>query len=713
MEFASVNGIKRPIRCRETTRAFAWESLGHKYGLDARKTPAVSLDDIPGVEDMAQIRRYDAAIRRIAEEAPVRICENEMLSGAATLGDVIDDDRVPATLRGKNVFPAVSHLTTDFESVVRRGLDGIRADVTASYEKYKGTPKEPFMESCINTLDSFDIWHRRYLDALRDRPGYEANYRNLLRVPHHPAETFYEAVQSIWFCFAFLRLCGNWPGIGRLDHILGPYYERDIRDGRLTENGAREILAHFFIKGCEWIDGSGWASGSGDAQYYQNIVLGGIDEDGNEVTNGVTYLILDVIEEFGISDFPTTVRLNRNTDGKLLRRIAEVTRLGGGVLAVYNEELIIRAMTDYGYELKEARRFANDGCWEVQVPGKTYFRYRPFDSLQLLQHRTLKDYAEDVDFPDYESLYQAYLADLKDLLEEYIALEFRYNLDPSDPWKWREKSPCTAVSLFVQGCVEKGLSYLEGGAVYNVLSPHMGGLADTVNSLYALKKLVFEEKKIGFADFMTVLRENWEGAEALRRYVTSKYVYYGNDSDEADGICRRLLSDFADLCGTLDHRCMCMFPGGVSTFGRQLEWAPERLACPYGRKKGEVLAANASPTPGTDMLGATAIIRSYCKNDLAKLPVGAALDVKLLPSCTAGEEGLEAMAALFRGFVQLGGFFMQPDVVDAAILKLAQEKPEEYRNLSVRVSGWNARFVTLNREWQDMVIRQNECGCRY
>ena len=122
---------------------------------------------------------------------------------------------------------------------------------------------------------------------------------------------------------------------------------------------------------------------------------------------------------------------------------------------------------------------------------------------------------------------------------------------------------------------------------------------------------------------------------------------------------------------------------------------------------------NASPTPGTDMLGATAIIRSYCKNDLAKLPVGAALDVKLLPSCTEGEEGLEAMVALFRGFVQLGGFFMQPDVVDAAILKLAQEKPEEYQNLSVRVSGWNARFVTLNREWQDMVIRQNECGCRY
>ena len=146
----------------------------------------------------------------------------------------------------------------------------------------------------------------------------------------------------------------------------------------------------------------------------------------------------------------------------------------------------------------------------------------------------------------------------------------------------------------------------------------------------------------------------------------------------------------------------------MSTFGRQLEWAPHRLAVPHGHKAGDILAANCSPTPGTDKEGATAIIRSYCKADLSKLATGAALDIKLLPSSVEGEDGLQALMALMRGFTALGGFFMQPDVVDATVLRQAQERPEDYQTLSVRVSGWNARFVTLDREWQEMVIEQNE-----
>ena len=185
------------------------------------------------------------------------------------------------------------------------------------------------------------------------------------------------------FTFAFIRLCGNWPGIGRIDYLLGDYLKKDLSDGVLSLDDAREILAHFFIKGCEWINGQ--EIGSGDAQHYQNILLAGIDQDGNGVTNEVTYLVLDILEELGISDFPTSVRVNKNSDEKLLRRVAEVMRYGGGILAVYNEDLVIDALIKYGYEKREARGFANDGCWEVQIPGKTYFDYWPFDSLQLLQ----------------------------------------------------------------------------------------------------------------------------------------------------------------------------------------------------------------------------------------------------------------------------------------------------------------------------------------
>ena len=178
--------------------------------------------------------------------------------------------------------------------------------------------------------------------------------------------------------------------------------------------------------------------------------------------------------------------------------------------------------------------------------------------------------------------------------------------------------------------------------------------------------------------------------------------------NEVDQIYARILRDFADICNSLDGRCGYHFPAGVSTFGRQLDWSSKRLASPHGRCAHEVLAANASPTPNTDKEGATAIIRSYCKADLSKLATGAALDIKLLPSSVDGEDGLQAVIALMRGFVSLGGFFMQPDVVDATLLREAQEHPENYGTLSVRVSGWNARFVTLNKEWQDMVIAQNE-----
>ena len=210
---------------------------------------------------------------------------------------------------------------------------------------------------------------------------------------------------------------------------------------------------------------------------------------------------------------------------------------------------------------------------------------------------------------------------------------------------------------------------------------------------------------------MQILKKNWEGEEVLRQYARNRYVYYGNDNDEVDAIAARLLSDFADICTSFNGKSIYRFPAGVSTFGRQLAWAPSRLASPHGRRQGEVLAANASPTPGTDREGATATIRSYCKADLSKLATGAALDIKILPSAVEGEDGLQTLIALMRGFVRLGGFFMQPDVVDSACLREAQKNPEQHQTLSVRVSGWNARFVTLNREWQNMIIEQNEHGC--
>ena len=685
------------------------------------KTPAVTMDHIEGFAELTPLEKERLILREIAEKAPVPLRYGERLCGGARLGLAINHV-IPATLGGQVIFPSVSHLTVDFGCVLTEGLAGIRARVEKSLAVRKGTDREAFLLNCLAALDAFETWHGRYVEALEHYvqaaaedgvlpacPSFEKTLENLRRVPMNPPTNFHEAVQSLWMTFAFVRLMGNWPGIGRLDVLLGDYLDRDLANGTLTPEEAREILAHFFIKGCEWINGQ--FIGSGDAQHYQNLVLAGVDENGAEVTNEVTYLVLDVLEELGISDFPTTVRLNSRTDEGLLRRVAEVMRFGGGILAVYNEETVLSALVKDGYDLREARRFANDGCWEVQIPGKTFFSYVPFDSLQLLQKKTLASYESAPAFADFEALYRAYVGDLHEKIEEIVRSKetlFKGDDRARATWEWHPQKPCTVVSLFEQGCIEKGTSYREGGPVYNVVSPHIGGLADTVNSLYAIKKLVWDERKIAFADLMSILQSNWEGAEALRQYVLNRYVYYGNDNDEVDALAARLLSDFSDICLSFNGRCGYRFPAGVSTFGRQLEWGEKRLASPHGRRAGEILAANCSPTPNTDRAGITAIIKSYCRADHTKLATGAALDIRLLPSLVAGEDGLEALVSLMRGFVALGGFFMQPDVADAAILREAQDRPEEYQTLSVRVSGWNARFVTLNREWQNMVIAQNE-----
>ena len=285
MEFFTQSKLKRPIRLSAATRQFAYDSLNRKYGLDTWKTPCVTLDGVDGFESMTELEKYDIAVRKIAEEAPIRICEGELISGAATLGRALWCD-VPALREGKAPFHSVSHLTVDFETVLQYGINHIRSTAEISLDKHFGTEREAFSQSCLNCLDAFSVWHRRYLDTLKKMPEYRANYENLCRVPFEPARNFYEAVQSLWFTFAFLRLCGVWSGFGRIDYLLGDYLKNDLESGNITLDKAREILAHFFIKGCEWVCGqSVGAVGSGDAQHYQNILLGGIDEDGNDVTN--------------------------------------------------------------------------------------------------------------------------------------------------------------------------------------------------------------------------------------------------------------------------------------------------------------------------------------------------------------------------------------------------------------------------------------------
>lgn len=561
-------------------------------------------------------------------------------------------------------------------------------------------------------LDAATIWHGRYIEELGrriaasegvEREEYEAVREALRRVPEAPPQSFREALQALWFAYAFQRLMGTWSGLGRLDEMLGPFLQRDLEAGAITLDEARELLAHFWIKGCEWI-GAFETRGSGDAQHYQNVVLAGVDAHGREVAGEVTYLILDVVEELHISDFPIAVRLNRNSPTRLLRRVAEVQRHGGGIVAVYNEDVVIEGLVKFGYAVEVARRFANDGCWEVIIPGETVFGYVPFDMLAVL-HGTLGLHTPEApapDFADFEALYAEFTRRVAEALDRHQRA--------ADGWA-QGGIPTPLVSLLVHDCIETCRGYYDRGPRYRVLAPHAGGMPNVADSLLAVRRLVYEEGRMSLPALVEALRADWEGHEGLRQMIVRRVPAYGNDDPAADGMMERLFADYTDLAWVVREREGVLRPAGISTFGREIEWSKAgagRRASPDGHRMGAVLATNLSPSPAKDREGPTAALKSYCKMDFTRTPNGATLELKVHPASVKGDAGLAAMVGLMRAFVDLGGMFLHVDVVDSAMLRDAQAHPERYPNLSVRIAGWSARFATLDRDWQDMVIQRTQ-----
>ena len=704
--YPSYTEVAEPQRLSQATHDLARRTLSGEFGRSMQRALVeLSDDERAGLSPNMQ---YARATLLAAHHAPLRILPGELIVGAATL--------LEAPMHSTPILniASTSHTTIGFHRVLETGYRGLREQIRERLSQpgldERGVDLLDAMSLC---LDAAEVWHRRHIEELsqrieqssgEERAGYVRVRDALAPVPDGPPETFHQAVQSVWFLWAFQRLMGNWSGLGRLDEMWGPYLARDLDAGAITLDEAREIVAHFWIKGAEWTGAPSCFGGSGDAQFYQNVVLGGVDEEGNDVTNEVTYLILDVVEEFHISDFPIAVRLNANSPERLLRKMAMVQRHGGGIIAAYNENVVIDGLVRFGYALPEARTFTNDGCWEVLIPGRTRFGYHPFDVLSLL-HGVLGLHTPDEPEPDYATL---------DELVDAWAERVRAFLDEANGHLAGYANgghPSPLLSLLVEDCIERGRGYDERGARYNVLAPHAGGMANVANSLLVIKTLVYDERRLTLPEFVAVLRRNWEGHEDLRQLVRNRFGFYGNDDAEADAMMARVFSVYTDLVRRTAEVHGVLRPAGISTFGREIGWAHpdgDRKASPDGHLLGAVLATNFSPSPGTDTKGPTAALKSYCKMDFTRTPNGATLELKVHPDAVRGEDGVEALVGLLRTFVRLGGMYVHIDAVDTKLLLDAQAHPDRYPNLVVRISGWSARFATLDTRWQDMVIQRTQ-----
>lgn len=706
-----------PGRLSPRTTSLARQYLTGQFRKDLLVAPFSSAD-LGDVEGLPQILIHGRMAELIAGRAPLGFRPYEKIIGAAPFKNAIWH-MVPGMDRG-----SISHTTADFGDAVSKGLRGIEADLVLSAAEAADPEKRLFAEALGHVVHAMRIWRDRQIEACDDflsaRPedpdadNVRAIRATLAVVPENPPSSFREALQSFWSFFEFQRLCGNWSGLGRFDQILGPYLEKDLAAGVLTLDEARELVAHFWIKGTEWCWGMRQLNpdepGSGDAQHYQNVILGGVGPDGTNVENAVTYLVLDVIEELHISDYPVAVRVNSRTSQNLLRRIAEVQMLGGGIVSIYGEEVVLEGLRRFGYPPEEAAAFTNDGCWEVIIPGQTRFGYTPFDILHVFQQALLEEDAP----ADLESLYAACLRRLGERLAEIretIILP-RFYQEAVDPGTGAKTlvpdDPCTdaVLSLVMPSCRASRRSYTSFGTKYTVCAIHAGGLPDVANSLLAIKRYVFEEKRLSLPDLIGLLKRDWDGAEQLRGEIRKGLVCYGNDDDEADAMLRRVFDDYAAAVGRVDPVPGVLIPTGVSTFGREIAFAPQRAATAFGCHAHAYLAPNLSPTPGTERNALTAVINSYCKMDFTKTPNGCPLDLRLSAGFRRAPGAADLLASVLRVFHDQGGFYLQLDAIDADTLRAAQKDPDRYPNLVVRISGWSARFASLSREWQEMVINR-------
>ena len=359
-----MNASATPRRLSELTHKLCRRAMSGEFGKEITANYCAIIDN-PDYDSWDPFTQYNACIKAIVEQAPIRLTDGELLSGSATLNKAREHE-VPAALKGwedqsKSIFRARSHLTPHYQKVIKRGIRGLEDEIAYSRERNCSRPERlAYLDQMEITIGHLKFWHRRYLDAITEKIAqtegevkvrWQQIFENLTRVPMEPARNFPEAVQSLWFMFVFQRLTGNWAAVGRVDWMLWPYLKKDLEKNAITLDEAREYIAHFWIKGCEWVDAEtciGHKEGSGDGQFFQNVVLSGQDVQGNDETNAVTYLVLDVLEELKIADFPVSVRISARSPEKLLRRVAEIIRLGGGIIAVYNDDVVIDALERFG-----------------------------------------------------------------------------------------------------------------------------------------------------------------------------------------------------------------------------------------------------------------------------------------------------------------------------------------------------------------------------
>jgi len=607
------------------------------------------------------------------------------------------------------------HNAPNYAKVLKMGFGGIRkqAQVLLSATTQSLQSKREYYEAVDITYaeaSEFVSRHALLAQTMAAEENDVQRREELLKISQvcsaiatEPASSFREGLQLLWFAALLIDPKGNGP-IGRLDQFLYPFYKKDIQDGTLTKTQAQELLECLWIKFNARTRAPGWKLyDSGN-----NIILGGVTSDGKDATNELTYMCLRTTARLKLVEPKVSVRIHENTPRQLLEEACQVIRLGLGMPALYNDRIAIPALMSTGIPLEEAREYSNDGCTELLIPGKSDLAFYICPMIQELHNFLFNANTEG--FSPQRSGNPTWLPNTFEQLmtgfKEYLASLLKENCVPV-PIGAQSHSYSAFFSAMFDDCLLRGIPDLKGGAKYNVRGVVLRGIVNCVDALAAIRKFVYDEKTVSWVELLTALKADFDGYETLRQKLLHNAPKFGNDDDYVDLIASELVEFLSDEASKYETKTGLRYAVGLMTWLDQ--GGENEVASADGRKYADLIASNFSPSPGRDKNSPTAVIRSVNKVDTSKAGHGGVLDLKFHPSALEGDEGLEKLISFVDAALKGERIItLQVNVVDKETLLKARENPEQYRTLLVRVRGFSAYFVELDRWMQEQIIERTE-----
>jgi len=620
-------------------------------------------------------------------------------------------------------------LKKGFKGVQKLAEDKLRTLDPADSDNFR---KRKFYEAVLIICETVQILGKRHADKARELAQETSDKKRkeeLLsiaaicdKVPYNPPETFREAIQAVWFNQIMMYTEENSDSytMGRLDQYLYPFYKKDKREGKITDKEVQELLECLWIKAAEII----WTLDEESTKYYSGyqpfhgVTCGGVGKQGKDATNELSYMMVQASMDVQLHCPSLAVRIHPQTPDEFISKVIDLICIGTGQPSVHFDPNAIVLLLNKGVSLEDARNWAVVGCIEPQVPGKMYqsdeaSRYNFASAVELvifngksrmLNRKVGLSTGDPRSFKSYEEFKEAVKKQLTFIIEQSCINAQMIDI------AHQERLPKPYISCVIEGCVEKGVELTQGGAKYNGgLGIEATGLADLTDSVYAVKKLVYEEGALTMDELIEAIDANFEGYEDIRNILINRAPKYGNDIDDVD----YLAQEFADLASEVcrNHRIKsrnttCCH--GLVSVSANVSHGVFVWALPSGRKAKEPLADGCGPFMGYDKEGPTSVIKSVCKLNHSNQTDGTLLNMKFNPGYFKNEISKENFKALLKTEMMLGGYHVQFNVVDNETLLAAQKYPEKYQNLMVRVAGYSARFVDLHKDVQDSIIRRTE-----